>query len=551
MKHHDNVRGLIVCLGIGLLLSFGTVPHQVSANEGQADLDKATELQLRAKTLADLEQVAKLCEEALRKGLDEGNEAFAKQLLSSSLFQHASRLAEPIFEQSPPDRRWPLLRQFALRDLERAVEVAPTLGDAHLLIAKLHLLPGGDAVRAEQAASAAINLFEGDRRKQSEVLVLRAQLRADDETRLKDYGRAIELDPANTEAWQGRALTYLQMGDADKAIADFQQLIEDNKENVNARLALAEALTNLERFEDAIKQIDEAIEMAPDESVAYTLRARLKMIEEDVKSALADLNQALRLNPQDVIALMLRARLHLAEDDMGAAKADVETALLLSPGLIQGILIRSVIAAEEGRMTDAIADIQLLLQDDPENVAWRMQLAGYYIRDQRPSRAIEIFTRILTDDEEDVDARRARADTLLSIGKHSEAIDDYEILVKQAPEDDGVLNNFAWVLATSPKDELRDGQRALKMATKASELTEHGKAHILSTLASAYAEIGDFESARKWAEQAVEAGANDDETDEQLKKELESYKLNKPWRELQTVDEKEDPVQPRRSPFEA
>jgi hypothetical protein len=78
-------------------------------------LDEATELQLQAQTLADIEQVAKLCEEALSKGLDEGNEAFAKQLLSSSLFQHASRLAQPIFEQSPPDHRWPLLRQLALR----------------------------------------------------------------------------------------------------------------------------------------------------------------------------------------------------------------------------------------------------------------------------------------------------------------------------------------------------------------------------------------------------------------------------------------------------
>jgi tetratricopeptide (TPR) repeat protein len=546
MNIHRMVCGLIACLAIAL----GTVSARAQ-NEGQAELDKATELQLRAKSLADLEQVAKLCEEALEKGLDEGNQAFAKQLLSSSLYQHAILLTQPIFEQSPPDRRWPLLRQFALRDLERAIEAAPTLADAHLLIAKLHVLPGGDAVRAEQAASAAVNLFEDDRQKQSEVLVLRAQLREDDEARLKDYGRAIELDPTNTEAWQGRALTYLQRGETDKAVADFQRLIDDNQDNVRARLALAEALMNVERFEEAGKQLEEAIKMEPDESLGYTLRARLKLIEEDTKAALADLDQAIRLNPQDIIALMIRARVHLVEENIEAAKKDVETALLLSPGLIQGILIRSVIAAEEGRMTDAIADIQLLLQDDPENVTWHLQLAGYYIRDKRPSKAIEIFTKILTDDENNQDARRARADTLLSVGKHSEAIDDYEILIKQAPEDDGILNNFAWVLATSPEDELRDGQRALKMATKANELTESKKAHILSTLASAYAEIGDFESARQWAQKAVDLGADDDETDEQLKNELESFKQNKPWRERQTVDEKEDPVQPRRSPFEA
>ena len=546
MITHRIVQGLIACLGIALSSVSGW-----AQNEGQAELDKATDLQLRAQNLEDIKQVTKLCEEALKKGLDEGNAAFAKQLLSSSLFQHASRLTQPIFEQSPPDRRWPVLRQFALQDLERAVEVAPTLGEAHLLIAKLHLLPGGDAVRAEQAASAAVNLFEDDAKKQAEVLVLRAQLRDNDEARLKDYARAIELDPTNTEAWQGRALTYMQQGEDDKAIADFKRLIDDNKENVNARLALAEALTNMERFEEAVEQVEEAIKMAPDEALAYTMRARLKLVEEDIKAALADLDQAIRLNPQDVVALMIRARLYLAEENIPAAKKDVETALLLSPGLIQGILIRSVIAAEEGRMTDAIADIQLLLQDDPENVSWRLQLAGYYIRDKRHSRAIEIFTKILADDENNQDARRARADTLLSVGKHKEAIDDYEILIKQAPKDDGILNNFAWVLATSPDEDLRDGQRALKMATEACELTEYKEAHILSTLASAYAEIGDFESARKWSQKAVEAEVEDEETKEQLKKELESYQENKPWRERQTVEEKEDPVQPRRSPFEA
>jgi Tfp pilus assembly protein PilF len=104
--------------------------------------------------------------------------------------------------------------------------------------------------------------------------VLRAQLREDDEARLKDYGRAIELDPTNTAAWQGRAVTYMQQGEADKAIADFQRLIDDNKENVNARLALAEALTNMERIDEATKQVDQAIQMKPDSPLAYTLRAR-------------------------------------------------------------------------------------------------------------------------------------------------------------------------------------------------------------------------------------------------------------------------------------
>ena len=83
-------------------------------------------------------------------------------------------------------------------------------------------------------------------------------------------------------------------------------------------------------------------------------------------------------------------------------------------------------------------------------------------------------------------------------------------------------------------EQLRDGHRALALATDACRQTEYKQDYILSTLAAAYAETGDFESARKWAAQAVEVkpspNAEPSRKDE-LKKELDSYKANKPWRE--------------------
>ena len=105
-----------------------------------------------------------------------------------------------------------------------------------------------------------------------------------------------------------------------------------------------------------------------------------------------------------------------------------------------------------------------------------------------------------------------------------------------------MLNNLAWVLATSPDDAVRNADRSIELGLKACELTKYQRPHILSTLAAGYAEKGDWETAIKWSTKAVELGAKDDMIDDQLKKELESYKEKKPWREKQEIEENTKPL---------
>jgi tetratricopeptide (TPR) repeat protein len=218
-----------------------------------------------------------------------------------------------------------------------------------------------------------------------------------------------------------------------------------------------------------------------------------------------------------------------------------------------------MIAAGKKRFGEAIADMQTLLQTDPTNDDWRIRLAGYYVGDERPRKAIELLTSVLESIPDDAegrpretkaDALRARGDALLSVGRHADAVKDYEHALKLDPEDTGVLNNLAWVMATSPDDDVRNADRSIELGKKASELTKYEKPHILSTLAAGYAEKGDWETAIKWSSKAVELGAKDDGIDDQLKKELESYKNKKPWREKQEVQENTKPLGKGKSELE-
>jgi tetratricopeptide (TPR) repeat protein len=367
---------------------------------------------------------------------------------------------------------------------------------------------------------------------------------------LKDYDRAIQLDPGNAAAWEAHAMTCAEQGEFAKAAEDFNKLLKDDEDNVTAHLALGEVLTKMERFDEASKHIERVIQLKPESPLGYMLRAELHLAKKEVNVALADLDQALRVNPRDVRALLIRAEVHQEVGDLAAAKDDVERVLGLSPDLPEGVILRSLLSAEDGKLVDAIADLESVLKRDATNVSWRLQLASYYSQDKRPRKAIEIFTKLLDEDESNWIARQARADTFLNIGKHAEAIADFETALKQKPDDEDILNSFAWVLATSPEDKLRNGRRAVELAKKACELTEYKKSHILSTLAAAYAESGDFGAARKWSKKAVELGTKEKELDGQLKQELQSYKQKKPWRERQQVKEKDEPVQSVRSRFE-
>ena len=514
-------------------------------NAGQDDLDKATEQQLSIEQLEDIEKVIQLCESALTKGLDKDNTEFAKQLLVNSLWRHASQLSAAIFDVPRPHPRWQVIRRIVLRDVEKINKHDGQFADAYLLGAKLQGLPGGNRTDGVKRVDQAIKLFGDDAKKSSGALVLRARLQQNPEDQLADLAKAIELDPGNVEAWQIRATLWIGQGDWDKAVNDFEQLVKNDPENVAARQVLAQTLSNMKKYDLAHEQINKAIELAPDASDNYRLRAGIFESEGKTDEALAALDEALKVDPSDEVALIARAAMHLQNNDLKLARGDVDRALQVNPGMSRAILMRSMISAEEGRTNDAISDLQRLLRNDPRNVNLLVQLASYYMIDSRPRKAISILDQLIEKEKGIWQVFRTRADALLSVGKHAEAVRDYEEALKLNPDSTNILNNLSWVLATSPDDEVRDGKRSIELATKACELTDYEMPHILSTLGAGYAESGDFETAIKWSSKAVKLGREQDNPQvEQLEAEVKSYKEGKPFREIQNVEEK--PARPRR-----
>ena len=107
----------------------------------------------------------------------------------------------------------------------------------------------------------------------------------------------------------------------------------------------------------------------------------------------------------------------------------------------------------------------------------------------------------------------------------------YRWALRLAPDDLRTLNNLAWLWATCPKDELRDGPRALEFARKACEQTGWEQPGYLDTLAVACAECGQFDEAVRWQAKAVELATQAEKADYQSR--LDLYKAGRPYREAQ------------------
>lgn len=254
--------------------------------------------------------------------------------------------------------------------------------------------------------------------------------------------------------------------------------------------------TDVVTLDQATQYYTELINRGEQPAWAYNLRATAWQHKGDLDRAIADFDEYLRLNA-DAIAYNNRGTVWSDKKQYDKAIADYNQAIRLAP-------------------SDALVY-------NNRGAAW--------LGKKEHDKAIADYNQAIRLDPGDALAYTGRGRAWRNKKEYDKAIADYNRAIRLDPNNAPAHNNIAWLRATCPDARYRDGKLAVTMATRACELAGWTNDSWIGTLAAAYAEAKDFDSAIKWLEKASEMNSSDSQLATLRKEMLALYRQKKPYRE--------------------
>jgi tetratricopeptide (TPR) repeat protein len=186
-----------------------------------------------------------------------------------------------------------------------------------------------------------------------------------------------------------------------------------------------------------------------------------------------------------------------------------------------------------GDLDGAIANYNKAIEIDPRYAAAYNNRGGERQAKGDHDGAIADYTKAIEINPRFALAYYNRGDALKAKGDLEGTISDYNKYIELEPRDPDGYNALAWLLATSNREAIRDGKKAVEYARKVAELTKWEDANVLDTLAVAYAEEGNFDEAIKWENKALSFPEFAKTSGDEARKHLQLYAERKPYHEPQ------------------
>lgn len=358
---------------------------------------------------------------------------------------------------------------------------------------------------------------------------------------LEDFNNAIELNADNVFAYVMRGYLYKELGEQERAKTDLNhalQLTGQSLDKPEDRFFRGYIYFISDEFDRAIEEFDQIAKsktaLLPQ---VLQLRAFINYSRKNYDNAISDLDKAINLQPDHAFLYALRAGVYEEKDDYDKAITDYTRAIKLEAGNVDFLIARGGAYKLKADASNALADYDRALKIDPNHVSAYSARARLYVKQGDYAKAEPDFNKaVALSPDEDTYEERARF--YEDRGDYDRAISDYNAVIDLNPNNssnflnrghaffkkgelDRAIQDYDKGIELEPKSGILYEYRAdaySKKGEDAKALTDYGKAIELEPAnrfryfarARFYEQKGDLESAITDYDRALQAIPNDE-----------------------------------------
>ncbi|PSH04865.1 MAG: hypothetical protein CXZ00_05740 [Acidobacteria bacterium] len=232
-----------------------------------------------------------------------------------------------------------------------------------------------------------------------------------------------------------------------KAVNEYKAALEADPSSSYLAASLAELYARTGNIRDAVAQAQEVIARDPDNLDARRLLGRIYLraigdlqggtqaeAEAIVRMAIEQYEQIVRLDPKSIEDHLLLGRLYRLNNETGKAESEFRAAVKLQPSSEDAVTTLALLYNEEGNFNRALD----ILQSVPEvNRSPRIYAGLGYTYEQKKDykSAVAAYRKAVDLDQDNLDARRGLAQNLLSDNQNDAALEQYNAIAAADPQD--------------------------------------------------------------------------------------------------------------------
>jgi len=276
---------------------------------------------------------------------------------------------------------------------------------------------------------------------------------------VKEYSKAIELDPSFASAYHNRGILYNNLGEHPKSLEDYSKAIELNPTYVSAYHGRGNTYCDLGEQQKALEDYNKVIELDPSYTFVYNSRGNLYRVLGEQQKALEDYNKAIELDSSYAHAYNGRGNVYFDLGEQQKALDDYNKAIELDPSYAFAYNGRGNVYRGFGERQKALDDYNKAIELDP-SFAYAYNGRGNVYSDLgEQQKALEDYNKAIELDLNYKFAYRNRGLLYSKLGNLEAAVKDYTQAIQLDPKYKNAYLNRADAYSALGQESLAEADR--------------------------------------------------------------------------------------------